>query len=148
MASPFWGQVTPGTDEETCFVLMPFSPDKLTEIYEEYIKAAVEARTTLKCRRADDFYQPREIMRQVWEEINRARVIIADLTNKNPNVFYELGLAHALGKEVVLVAADLGDVPFDLRPVRTVIYKDSPAGYRDLSKRVLNALRDIGIAIK
>jgi hypothetical protein len=37
MASPFWGQVTPGTDEETCFVLMPFSPDKLTEIYEEYI---------------------------------------------------------------------------------------------------------------
>jgi hypothetical protein len=63
-------------------------------------------------------------------------VILADLTNKNPNVFYELGLAHAVGTPVILLAQSIDDVPFDLRPVRTIIYEDSLDGYDHLAERL------------
>jgi hypothetical protein len=137
LRTAFWGDVSTSVAERICFVLMPFSPRKLTEIYERFIKVPVEERTALTCRRADDISGSTDIMRDVWESIVRAEVVIADLTNKNPNVFYELGLCHAIGKKVVLVAQDTGDIPFDLRGVRTIIYEDSVSGYERLSREVL-----------
>ncbi|MFI5386980.1 MAG: hypothetical protein ACHQ50_12770 [Fimbriimonadales bacterium] len=60
--------------------------------------------------------------------IQDAKVLVAELTEKNANVFYELGLAHAIGKPVVLVADNIGDVPFDLQPLRVIVYdKNDPA---------------------
>jgi hypothetical protein len=50
------------------------------------------------------------------------------LTDRNPNVFYELGLAHALNKEVILLTQDINDVPFDLRHFRIIVYQDSISG--------------------
>jgi hypothetical protein len=61
-------------------------------------------------------------MEQIWEQIRKAKVLLADLTGKNANVFYELGLAHADSKPVVLVTGNLEDVPFDLRHLRVVVY--------------------------
>jgi nucleoside 2-deoxyribosyltransferase len=84
-------------------------------------------------------------MRDIWKQINQAKVVIADLTFKNPNVFYELGLAHAIGKPVVLIAQTIDDIPFDLRSVRIVIYTDSPKGYDDLADQILRYLSDLGL---
>jgi len=62
-------------------------------------------------------------MEQIWEQISKAKVLLADLTDKNPNVFYELGLSHAAVKPVVFTAARVEDVPFDLRHLRVIIYE-------------------------
>ena len=61
-------------------------------------------------------------MDQVWQGINDAKVLVAELTTRNPNVFYELGLAHAQSKPVVLVSAVEQDVPFDLQHIRVIYY--------------------------
>lgn len=137
----FWGPVNPH-DGGYAFVLMPFSPPRTTEIYEEYVKAPLMAQLGVECRRADDIYRSRAIMDDVWEAINGATFIIADLTDRNPNVFYELGLAHVLGKPVILIAERLGDVPFDLRGIRTIIYGDSPRSWRQLSDQIVKYAKE------
>jgi nucleoside 2-deoxyribosyltransferase len=63
-----------------------------------------------------------KIIDQIWRGIQSARVLVAELTTKNPNVFYELGLAHALRKPVILVSSNQDDVPFDLRHIRVILY--------------------------
>ena len=55
--------------------------------------------------------------------LTHARVVVADLTGRNPNVFYELGIAHQQVKPVIQLAQRLADVPFDVRHLRTVIYR-------------------------
>lgn len=83
-------------------------------------------RCGLRCERADDIYGISGIMQSVWESINRAQVIIADLTERNPNVFYELGIAHTLGKPVIMITQSMDYVPFDLRHLRCVVYDFKP----------------------
>lgn len=61
-------------------------------------------------------------MDQVWSGINAARVLVAEMTTRNANVFYELGLAHALKKPVVLISSNEDDVPFDLKHIRVIYY--------------------------
>jgi hypothetical protein len=61
-------------------------------------------------------------MSDVYDSITRARVIIAELTGRNPNVFYELGIAHEQAKAVVQITQSIDDVPFDVRHLRTVVY--------------------------
>ena len=61
-------------------------------------------------------------MDQIWSGINAAKVLLAEMTSRNPNVFYELGLAHALQKPVVLVSSNGDDVPFDLKHIRVIYY--------------------------
>lgn len=64
----------------------------------------------------------RKIIDQIWQGINAAKVLLAELTTRNPNVFYELGLAHALQKPVVLISSNNDDVPFDLKHIRVIYY--------------------------
>jgi hypothetical protein len=113
-----------------CFIAMPFT-DELQPIFEDIVKPTVEE-NNLKCIRADDFFHPKPIMDDIWQSIERSRFILADLTSKNPNVFYEVGIAHALGKEVVLISQSLEDVPFDLRHIRCIIYSNTHRGVEKL----------------
>lgn len=87
------------------------------EIYIPAIKAA-----GMKPTRADDLYRPGNIVNDIWNYTKSADIILADLTSKNPNVFYELGLAHAIAKPAVLITASMDDVPFDLRSLRVLVY--------------------------
>jgi hypothetical protein len=107
--------------DDTCFIVMPFAPplgNHYSLIYEPAIKKA-----GLKPVRADDdIFATGKIMDQVWAGINSAKVLVAELTLRNPNVFYELGLAHALKKPVVLISSNEGDVPFDVRHIRVIYY--------------------------
>jgi len=117
-------------DKQQCFVIMPFN-EKLTPIYETILKPVLNE---LKFRaiRADEIFTSKPIIGDIWNSIKKSGVIIADLTDQNPNVFYELGLAHALNKNVILMSQDLEDVPFDLKHNRIVIYKDSISGAEKL----------------
>jgi hypothetical protein len=63
-----------------------------------------------------------EAMEDVWRRLNESAFIIADLTGRNPNVFYELGIAHTLGKPVILLSQCIDDVPFDVRHNRVILY--------------------------
>lgn len=82
-------------------------------------------------------------MRDVWLCTRKADVLLADLTSRNGNVFYELGLAHAIGKPVVLVSESIDDVPFDLRGLRVLLYerKEPDWGSR-LREAITGALRE------
>ena len=102
------------------FVIMPFAA-AFDDVYEFGIKASVET-LGWDCRRADEVIHNRDIMCKVCQGIRQARFVIADLTGQNANVFYELGMAHALEKDVILLAQDVGDVPFDLRQMNIIEY--------------------------
>lgn len=106
---------------DTCFVVMPFA-DPIGRYYQSVYEPAIQ-RAGLKPVRADtDIFATGKIMDQVWSGITQAKVLVAELTSRNPNVFYELGLAHAMKKPVVLVSSNEGDVPFDLKHIRVIYY--------------------------
>src|ERR1035437_2547929 len=95
---------------------MPFA-EEFKPVFDDVIKPAV-ADYSLEAIRADNIWSPGAVMGQIWAHINIARFLIADLTGRNPNVFYELGLALALGKDVILLTQRADDVPFDLQHMR------------------------------
>lgn len=108
--------------EGTCFLLMPFARAMRP------VHAAIKdvcGTLDIKCERADDIYSQRPIFSTILDSILSSEVIISDLTGKNPNVFYETGIAHSLRdpQSVILVAQALDDVPFDLRHLPIVLYR-------------------------
>jgi hypothetical protein len=106
---------------DSCFVMQPFAAP-LGDYYEKIYRPAIE-KAGLRPVRADaEIFATGKIMDQVWNGINAAKVLVAELTTRNPNVFYELGLAHAMKKPVVLVSAKEEDVPFDLQHIRVIYY--------------------------
>lgn len=113
---------------KTCFVIMPISnttscnEDEWTEIFEELIKPAVEeSGYDYQCKRAQSFYG--NIIKSIIDGLNRSDIVIADLTDKNPNVFYELGVRHTLRGSTMLISQSIDDVPSDLKSYATIIYK-------------------------
>lgn len=121
-------------------IMMPFEASS-TETYRT-VKAAIEA-AGYECRRADDFWLHPHIMHDIIELISTSQVIICDLSGKNPNVFYEAGIAHTLGKEVILITQHDGDVPFDLRPLRYIPYLNNGEGRKDLATKIVDRLRTV-----
>ncbi len=111
---------------DTCFVMMPFAKPH-GGYYSSIYAPAIEKAGLTPVRADSDIFGTGKVMDQIWSGINTARILVAELTTKNPNVFYELGLAHALKKPVVLVSANEDDVPFDLNHIRVIYYdKDDP----------------------
>lgn len=109
------------SDAVQCFVMQPFA-EPYGGYYTALFKPAVEQAGLVAIRADADIFSTGKIMDQVWRGIHDADVLVAELTTRNPNVFYELGLAHALGKPVILVAAREEDVPFDLKHIRVIYY--------------------------
>jgi hypothetical protein len=103
-----------------CFVIMPFSPE-YDLVYRQLIKPAAET-FGLKVLRADDIYSPGVITEQIRSAIHQSRICIADVGGKNPNVLYEVGIAHTLGKPTILLSQSAEQIPFDLRALRVVLY--------------------------
>lgn len=136
---------------DACFVMMPFA-DPLGGYYDAIYKPAIE-KAKLKSVRADaDIYGTGKIVDQIWNGIRGARVLVAELTGRNPNVLYELGLAHALHKPVVLVSSNKDDVPFDVQHVRVIYYdmRDPFWGTKLIEKvaeNILSALKNPNEAI-
>lgn len=106
---------------DTCFVMMPFV-DPIGGYYKAIYESAITKAGLRPVRADDEIFATGKIIDQVWSGITAAKVLVAELTGRNPNVFYELGLAHALNKPVVLVSSNQSDVPFDLQHIRVIYY--------------------------
>jgi hypothetical protein len=96
----------------------------------------------LSIRRADDLFTAHSLMSDVWEGICGARALIADCTGRNPNVFYEIGLAHVVGKPLVLITQKSEDVPFDIAQFRYIQYDYTPPAMRVFEQRLRDTLKE------
>ncbi len=105
---------------ETCFVMMPFG--QWFDAYYKEVYAPAIKDAGMEPLRGDELFSSGTVIEQIWEQIQKSKILLADLTGKNANVFYELGLAHAARKPVVFTSGNLEDVPFDLRHLRVIVY--------------------------
>lgn len=119
------------------FVLTPFHDD-LRDEFEATV--AVGAEVGFRVVRGDEKANQGDIFPQLLRLIVSARVIIANISGRNPNVFYELGIAHALGKPVILLAHSETDVPFDIRSKQIVFYRTNEELRDKLSKMLTRTL--------
>jgi len=134
--NPIFGPASYPIDPRLAFVLMPFTP-ALTEIYQIFVKPTIETpEFDLISRRADDIKSNRAIIQDVWKSLCEARLVIADLSGLNPNVMYELGIAHTLGKETILIYQRGEEIkfPFDLAHIRRIEYDNNATGGKKLEQ--------------
>lgn len=114
-------------EKKNCFVIMPFSSTKSctkfewSEIFENVIEPAVEkSGFNYKCQRANLHYG--SIIEDILDNLNRSDLVIADITDRNPNVLYELGVRHTIGGPAIVIAQNKADIPIDLLPYSFKIY--------------------------
>lgn len=118
------------------FVLMPFSSD-FDDIYQLGIKSAAKE-NEVRAERLDEQLFGEGMLDRIYRQIDVADFIIADLSNRNANVFYELGYAHAKDKICILLTKDASDIPFDLKHKRHIVYGDSIAYLKgELKKNIV-----------
>ena len=116
---------------------MPFSPLFQIE-YEKIIQPSL-LEINIECVRGDEIYTKQRIIDDIWNSIKKCRFVIAELTEKNPNVLYEVGLAHAIGKPVIILTRNSDDVPFDLKALRYLFYDtNDPFWGENLKKGIQN----------
>jgi hypothetical protein len=126
---------------------MPFA-QQFRETYETAIKPAVSEaggkfENGITCRRGDEIVGPGSITREIVSSIYTADVVIADLTGNNPNVFYELGIAHCMGNKTVMITQNLVSVPFDVSAYRLIRYDPTPEGLAALRSEIAGAVVEI-----
>lgn len=125
--------------EDLVAVMMPFSG--YDGVYNAIRNAA--EKTGLKCLRADDIWQNTTIIQDIFDLIFRARIVIVDLSGKNPNVMYETGIAHTLGKLVIPLAQSISDVPSDMIHHRALIYLKNGEGLKALENDLYQKLTNL-----
>jgi len=128
-------------DPKLCFVLMPFSEEWSNRVYFTLIRKTVEA-IGLQCLRADNL-TGQIIIEDIWTKINQCGLVIADVTTRNPNVMYELGITHTVGKPTILITQESSSIPFDFFHLRHFEYKDHVDGFKALSERLPEVVREI-----
>ena len=125
-----------------CFTIMPYGEWFDTYYNEIYAPAIKEA--GLESKRADDLYRPSSIVHDIWQYTKECKMVLADLTGKNPNVLYELGLAHAIAKPVIIIVDKREDIPYDLRALRIIEYDKNAQNWGQLLKeKIINAIKEV-----
>jgi len=127
-------------DDDLVSVMMPFDAG-YNEVYETLQGAAHEV--GMRCQRADDIWETDTVIQDVVNLIGRAKVVICDMTGRNPNVFYETGVAHTLGRDVILITQNAGDVPFDVGHIRHLRYLNNGEGRARLKEELVRRLRTL-----
>lgn len=127
-------------DERLCFVLMPLK-EPFFRIFTQNIKPVLES-LGFKAIKADDIFRPNPVIEDIWACLNTAGLIVADVTGKNPNVFYELGIANVIGKNPIILTQNKDDVPFDVKYLRYLEYTDNDAGCKKLHSDLASAVRE------
>lgn len=125
-------------EQDLVSVMMPF--DMAFKSVFTAIKTACKE-VKLRCQRADDLWDHPEVINDVFSLIYRSHVVVCDFSGRNPNVFYEAGIAHTLGKVVIPIVQNEGDIPFDLRHLRFIKYLDNMEGRLELTKQIAEKLR-------
>lgn len=137
-ASPFFGSPLREAPKHDLFMIMPFER-QLEPVFYTHVRN-VTSSLSLTAARADVFLSSEQIMRDIWSGIYYARIIMADCTGRNPNVLYEIGIAHTLGIETLLISQRSEDIPFDLGQIRHIIYDYTPDGMADFETQLKTVL--------
>ena len=136
-----------------CFVIMPFGQKVLSDDtpfnWDDHWKEVLEPtikETGMDPIRADEIFGSKPLMDRIWNGIQEAELVIADLTGRSPNVLYELGLANVIGKRILLLTMDPGDVPADLAGLVQIRYSTTGREIlqftRDLRKNIEAARKE------
>jgi hypothetical protein len=132
-------------DPKLCFVMMPFEPKReFTRVYRA-IRQAVR-KSGLNCVRSDNIFDTRAVILDIWDNIRKSRICIADISNKNLNVFYELGMAHSIPKRVMLISKPLekSEKPaFDTNYARCTYYRNTGLGLKILQESISRTLSTV-----
>ena len=112
-------------DDRLVAAMMPFDPrfDPVQQALRETVQAA-----GMTFQRADNIWEHDHVVQDVVTLISRAAVVICDLSGRNANVFYEMGIAHTLGREVILITQSAADIPFDVVHIRNIRYRPDAKG--------------------
>lgn len=128
------------TNSKLISVMMPFSP-AYRGTYEAIKKVADYME--LECLRADDIWENSTFIQDIFDLIFCSRIIIVDFSERNPNVMYETGIAHTLGKVVIPITQSISDIPSDLGHHRALKYLPNDEGYRNLSNELYKRIKTI-----
>jgi hypothetical protein len=126
-----------GVDYNLVSAMVPFSLE-FSPAYQAIQSAC--AHEGFACKRADDIWDDSTIVQDIFSLIFASYIVVCDFSGKNPNVFYEAGIAHALGKHVVPITQSADDIPFDLRHHRFIPYLNNAQGRQDLEEQLRKRL--------
>lgn len=127
-------------DKGLVVVMMPF--DKSFDAVFASLKESIEG-LDLRCQRAADIWVNDHVVQDIVLLLAKASIVICDLSNRNANVFYETGIAHTLGKEVILIARSQHDIPFDVSAIRYVHYLPNREGIAQLASSVSDRIQTL-----
>ncbi len=119
-------------------VMLPFT---LSDTFES-IKSVCTG-LGLECKKADDIWENSTFMQDIFDLIFTCEIVVADFTGKNPNVFYEVGIAHTLGKTVVPITQYIEDIPADLRHHKALKYLPNSQGYENMKMELQKRLQTL-----
>lgn len=122
------------------FMLMPFA-EAFSSIYDVIATTVRSLGWTIKC--SDYLFSKHSIMTDIWSALNKCEIVLADCTGRNANVFYEIGIAHTIGKTVILIAQSKDDIPSDLRHLRFILYENSSEGMNTLRTELVTVLSNL-----
>jgi hypothetical protein len=128
----------PPEKEKLCFVLMPFK-EEMKEVYDDAIRPAIE-QAGFTSLRVDELKGSFNINKKIIEFIFSSDAILADLTNWNPNVFYEMGVAHAIGNKTIMIIQKKDELPFDVKTYRCIQYEQTKLGLEQLKSHIVDHL--------
>ena len=116
---------------------MPFSNQAAKDAYQHSIKKVCDNHS-LEIRRADDIFSTSPVYDDIVKEIKDASIIIVDITDNNPNVFYELGMAHIVkqNQTIIITQGEFNKTPFDVSHFRIIKYENTIAGKVDLEHQL------------
>lgn len=134
-------------NKDKCFIITPIGDD--TDPIRRHIEGIIDAalRPALEDKYdlvvAHRISEPGSITKQIITEIYSAKLVVANLTNRNPNVMYELALRHSLGKPVIMIAEKGTPLPSDIVMERTIFYQNDARGVIELRESIAAAEKEI-----
>ena len=137
----YYQEITIEAKAPFCFVIMPFKEEEFPQnVYTKVIKPFVEEQFKIGCYRVDEDNLPDRIDNKIYSSLLRSAFVIAEVTTRNPNVFYELGLAHMLEKDCIIVTrTPIEEIPFDINRIRAGLY-DSEQQLTEILRKAISAL--------
>ena len=136
IVAPVFGNIDYSIIPKSIFLIMPFGEEWSNDTF-DVIKDVADV-TNCNLIRGDNLFEPAVIVDDIWRELNKAEIVIADITIHNANVFYEIGIAHTLGKKVILIKKDDGqEAPFDIKLWRYYEYGLSPIKVKKFKEQMV-----------
>jgi AbiJ N-terminal domain 5 len=131
---------TSDVENDLISLMMPFDA-AFASVQASIVEAAL--RNQMRCQRADDIWINSVIAQDIFSLIYRSKIVVCDFTGRNPNVFYEAGIAHTLGKHVIPITQYPGDIPFDLQAHRYLQYHNNMEGLTKLADEISRRIQTL-----